>query len=96
MCGAIPPLPQYVFMAWCSVKAKGTTLPLHLDKRILLVIYPMCLGYRPQVKHLYFVYYCVYYIFIIRIIIYMYYVLYIIYVYYVLYNLLTEQYTFPA
>jgi hypothetical protein len=23
MCGAIPPLPQYAFMAWCSVKAKG-------------------------------------------------------------------------
>jgi hypothetical protein len=20
MCGVIPPLPQYVFMAWCSVK----------------------------------------------------------------------------
>jgi hypothetical protein len=23
MCGAIPPLPQYAFMAWCSVKAQG-------------------------------------------------------------------------
>jgi len=23
MSGAIPPLPQYVFMAWCSVKAQG-------------------------------------------------------------------------
>jgi hypothetical protein len=23
MIGAIPPLPQYVFMAWCSVKAQG-------------------------------------------------------------------------
>jgi hypothetical protein len=21
MCGAIPPLPQYAFMAWCSVKS---------------------------------------------------------------------------
>jgi hypothetical protein len=21
--GAIPPLPQYAFMAWCSVKAQG-------------------------------------------------------------------------
>jgi hypothetical protein len=23
MSGAIPPFPQYVFMAWCSVKAQG-------------------------------------------------------------------------
>jgi len=23
MHGAIPPLPQYAFMAWCSVKAQG-------------------------------------------------------------------------
>jgi hypothetical protein len=23
MCGAIPPLPQYAFVAWCSVKAQG-------------------------------------------------------------------------
>jgi hypothetical protein len=23
MCGAIPPLPQYAFMAWCLVKAQG-------------------------------------------------------------------------
>jgi hypothetical protein len=23
MGGAIPPLPQYAFMAWCSVKARG-------------------------------------------------------------------------
>jgi hypothetical protein len=23
MNGAIPPLPQYVFMAWCSVEAQG-------------------------------------------------------------------------
>jgi hypothetical protein len=28
MRGAIPPLPQYAFMAWCSVKSIGTTLPL--------------------------------------------------------------------
>jgi hypothetical protein len=28
MSGAIPPLPQYAFMAWCSVKSIGTTLPL--------------------------------------------------------------------
>jgi hypothetical protein len=23
MCGAIPPLPHYALMAWCSVKAQG-------------------------------------------------------------------------
>jgi len=23
MCGAIPPLPQYDFMAWCLVKTQG-------------------------------------------------------------------------
>jgi hypothetical protein len=29
MCGAIPPLPQYAFMVWCSVKkSTGATLPL--------------------------------------------------------------------
>jgi hypothetical protein len=26
MSGAIPPLPQYTFMAWCSVKAQGLQL----------------------------------------------------------------------
>jgi hypothetical protein len=26
--GAIPPLPQYPFMAWCSAKSTGTTFPL--------------------------------------------------------------------
>jgi len=31
MSGAIPPLPRYAFIAWCSVKkSKGTTLPLSL------------------------------------------------------------------
>jgi hypothetical protein len=28
MSGAIHPLPQYTFMAWCLVKSTGTTLPL--------------------------------------------------------------------
>jgi hypothetical protein len=28
MSGAIPPLPQYAFMAWCLVKSTGTSLPL--------------------------------------------------------------------
>jgi len=26
MCGAIPPLPQYAFIAWCSVKSTRITL----------------------------------------------------------------------
>jgi hypothetical protein len=26
MRGAIPPLPKYAFMAWCSVKAEGKLL----------------------------------------------------------------------
>jgi hypothetical protein len=30
MSGAIFPLPQYAFMAWCSVRSTGTTLPLLL------------------------------------------------------------------
>jgi hypothetical protein len=30
MSGAIPPLLQYAFMAWCSVKGTGTALPLPL------------------------------------------------------------------
>jgi hypothetical protein len=34
MCGAIPPLPQNVFMVWCSVKkSTGTTLPLLLPPK---------------------------------------------------------------
>jgi hypothetical protein len=29
MGGAVPPLPQYAFMAWCSIRrSTGTTLPL--------------------------------------------------------------------
>jgi hypothetical protein len=32
MRGAMPPLPQYAFMAWCSVKkSTGTALPLPLS-----------------------------------------------------------------
>jgi len=27
VCGAILPLPQYAFMAWCSVEAQGQLLP---------------------------------------------------------------------
>jgi hypothetical protein len=30
MRGAIPPLPQYAFMEWCSVKSTGLYLTSHL------------------------------------------------------------------
>jgi hypothetical protein len=33
MGGAVPPLPQYAFMAWCSVRGSTeTTLPFYLYK----------------------------------------------------------------
>jgi len=32
ICGAIPVLPQYDFLAWCSVKSTATILPIHLRK----------------------------------------------------------------
>jgi hypothetical protein len=31
MSGAIPPLLQYAFMAWCLVEKQGLTLPLPLQ-----------------------------------------------------------------
>jgi hypothetical protein len=30
MCGAIPPFPQYAFMAWCSIKKSTGTIHLTL------------------------------------------------------------------
>jgi hypothetical protein len=30
--GAIPPLPQYAFMTWCSVKAQEQLLPLPFNR----------------------------------------------------------------
>jgi hypothetical protein len=39
MSGAVPPLPQYTFMAWCSIKAQGQLylflMPLPEGKRKL-------------------------------------------------------------
>jgi hypothetical protein len=37
MCGAIPPLTQYAFMAWCSVKKAQGQL-LHLPSIIVIII----------------------------------------------------------
>jgi hypothetical protein len=37
MGGAVPPLPQYAFMTWCSVRGStGTTLPLPLSTHNLV------------------------------------------------------------
>jgi hypothetical protein len=36
MCGAIPPLPQYTFIAWCSIKAHG---------QFDLLPYPRCISF---------------------------------------------------
>jgi hypothetical protein len=41
MSGAIHPLPQYAFMAWCLVKSTGTTLPLPYCYVILEFIYSL-------------------------------------------------------
>jgi hypothetical protein len=35
MHGAIPPLPQYVFMAWCLVKQRDNLLHLQLISAVL-------------------------------------------------------------
>jgi hypothetical protein len=40
MCGAIPPFPQYVFMAWCLVKHRDNftfTIPLLMPLRIFKI-----------------------------------------------------------
>jgi hypothetical protein len=44
MGGAVPSLPQYAFMAWCSVRGStGTTLPLLLP--YLVTLAPFEFGY---------------------------------------------------
>jgi hypothetical protein len=50
MRGAIPSLPQYVFMAWCSVKnSTGTNLPLLL---LLLLLYKILVGKLERMRPL--------------------------------------------
>jgi len=56
MSGAIPPLPQYASMAWCSVKSKGTTLSLpYYSLGAIIFLFPSTtpnLGnWRSVVKH---------------------------------------------
>jgi hypothetical protein len=38
MGGAVPPLPQYAFMEWCSVGSTGTTLPSPIIIIIIIII----------------------------------------------------------
>jgi hypothetical protein len=38
MSGAVPPLPQYAFMAWCSVKKAQGQLYLYLALIIIIII----------------------------------------------------------
>jgi hypothetical protein len=42
MSGGIPPLPQYAFMVWCSVKKRtGTTSYLYTTYlRVKIIVYP--------------------------------------------------------
>jgi hypothetical protein len=47
MSGAIPPLPQYAFMAWCSIKNTGTTLLLPLFNKLINCVCMM----RKQIKY---------------------------------------------
>jgi len=35
MCGAVPPLPQYAFIIWCSVEAQGQLNPYLLLNTVL-------------------------------------------------------------
>jgi hypothetical protein len=35
---AVPPLPQYAFMAWCSVKAQGQLYILSLPVVVVVVV----------------------------------------------------------
>jgi len=42
MCGAIPPLPQYALMAWCSVKTQGQ-----------LYLYTT-LRHSPELRHMHY------------------------------------------
>jgi len=38
MCVALPLLPQYVFVAWCSVKNTEITLPLPLHIYVVTIV----------------------------------------------------------
>jgi hypothetical protein len=49
MSGALPPLSQYAFMAWCSVKAQGQFLSLpvlevHITRAMNLILLHMTLN----------------------------------------------------
>jgi hypothetical protein len=48
MSGAIPPLPQYGFMAWCSVKAQGQ---IYFYLYVLILSFHLRLGLPSGVFH---------------------------------------------
>jgi hypothetical protein len=49
MRGTIPPLPQYAFMAWCSVdKIIGTTLPLKVKLSLCLTKHHAMMDWRSE------------------------------------------------
>jgi hypothetical protein len=55
MRGAMPPFPQYVFMAWCSVKAEGQLnllLPLLLLLLLLLLLIIIIIIIMPTKREL--------------------------------------------
>jgi hypothetical protein len=51
MSGAIPPIPQYEFMAWCSVKkSTGTTLHLPFTFMSFILNWSVDLRYEMSLK----------------------------------------------
>jgi hypothetical protein len=52
MRGAIPPLPQYAFTTWCSVKSAGTNLPFTFYVHLLNVICQNFEGYSEHFRRL--------------------------------------------
>jgi hypothetical protein len=54
MSGAIPPLPHYASMAWCSFKAQGQPYLLYMFKIMVLEPFPL-LSSLPKKKCLQFI-----------------------------------------
>jgi len=53
MHGAIPPLPQYVFMAWCSVKAHGKLyFTVYMSVNCTFTMFWFFTKYSPQLCYI--------------------------------------------
>jgi hypothetical protein len=57
MNGAIPPFPQYIFIAWCSVKAQGLLYlylkeekKLHEGEKIIMRNFTICTLYQAMLN----------------------------------------------